>query len=189
MIKPYSLVMHFCTLPRNLFKSLATVFVFFNLLFFISSSFAVVETYEFDSEATRERYQVFIQELRCPKCQNQNLSGSDSAIAADLRRELYRLLEEGRSDDEIVDFMVSRYGQYILYKPRVNTSTYLLWFAPAVMLLLGIVVLMVIVRRRIRQQQSEGVGVGHDVELSKEEEARLAALLQSKREQSKQDAE
>lgn len=99
---------------------------------------AAIDVYEFDDEAQRARYQTFIDEMRCPKCQNQNLSGSDSPIAADLRRELHRLLKEGYSDEEIVDFMVARYGDFILYKPRMQSSTYLLWLAPLGLVLLAL---------------------------------------------------
>ena len=70
---------------------------------------AAVDVREFDSEADRQRYQSFIDEMRCPKCQNQNLAGSDSPIAKDLRDQVYRMIEEGRSDKEIVDFKVYRY--------------------------------------------------------------------------------
>lgn len=99
---------------------------------------AAIDVFEFDDEAQRARYQTFIDEMRCPKCQNQNLSGSDSPIAADLRRELHRLLQEGYSDEQIVDFMVARYGDFILYKPRIQSSTYLLWLAPLGLLLLAL---------------------------------------------------
>ncbi len=74
---------------------------------------AAVDVREFDNETDRARYQSFIDELRCPKCQNQNLAGSDAPIAKDLRDQVYRLIEEGRSDKEIVDFMVERYGDSI----------------------------------------------------------------------------
>lgn len=134
---------------------------------------AVVETYEFSDEATRQRYQHFIADLRCPKCQNQNLAGSDAPIAADLRRELYRMLEAGRSDKEVVDFMVSRYGDFVLYKPRFNRETAVLWLAPALFLALGAAVLLVIYRR---QKNSRLVEVD-DAPLSSEERERLQSLL------------
>ncbi len=150
------------------------------LLLSIQSLFAVaaIDVYEFDSEQTRERYLHFIDELRCPKCQNQNLAGSDSAIAADLRRELHRLLEEGKSDDEIVDFMVSRYGEYILYNPRVTPSTYLLWYGPLAMLALGVVVLILVVRAR-RRTRAEQAAASEGPTLNASEQARLAALLEA----------
>ena len=109
---------------------------------------AAVDVREFDSEADRQRYQSFIDEMRCPKCQNQNLAGSDSPIAKDLRDQVYRMIEEGRSDKEIVDFMVDRYGEYILYRPPLSASTLVLWLGPVVLLLLGIVVLIWIVLKR-----------------------------------------
>lgn len=134
---------------------------------------AVVETYEFSDEITRERYQHFIADLRCPKCQNQNLAGSDAPIAEDLRRELYRMLESGSSDKEIIDFMVSRYGDFVLYKPRFNRETALLWLAPGLFLLLGLAVALVIYRR----QKNSRIVEADDAPLTAEERQRLSALL------------
>ncbi len=114
----------------------------------LSVAHAAIDPYEFDSEAQRDRYRHFVDEMRCPKCQNQNLAGSDAPIATDLRRELHRLLLEGRSDKEIVDFMVARYGAYILYDPPFDKKTALLWLAPFVFLGAGMAVLLVVVRRR-----------------------------------------
>jgi cytochrome c-type biogenesis protein CcmH len=141
--------------------------------FFSSPGWAVVETWEFENEVQRQRYYSFIDEMRCPKCQNQNLAGSDSPIAMDLRRELYLMIEDGRSDKEIVDFMVERYGDYILYRPRVTPVTYLLWFGPAILLLVGIIVLIVIVRQRRRAILAAGPRA-----LDEHEQARLRELLQ-----------
>lgn len=126
-------------------------FLWLFLLMLPGASFAVIETYEFDSEQLSTRYHAFTHELRCPKCQNQNLSGSNSPIAADLRHELHRLLQEGQSDKEIIDFMVNRYGEFVLYRPRFNAETAVLWLAPAILLLLGVMVLIAIV---VRQQRS-----------------------------------
>ena len=120
------------------------------LLLLPSPGFAVIETYEFDSEQLSVRYHAFTDELRCPKCQNQNLSGSDSPIAADLRRELHQLLQDGKSDKEIIDFMVNRYGDFVLYRPQFNAETAVLWLAPAILLLLGVMVLSAIVIRQRR---------------------------------------
>lgn len=130
---------------------------------------AVVDIYEFKRDVDRIRYEQFIEEMRCPKCQNQNLSGSDSPIAADLRREIYLQLEDGRSDKEIVDYMVERYGEFILYKPRLSASTIFLWGFPVFLLVVGIIGLIVMVHRR-RKVELTG-------ELSEEERTRLNALL------------
>ncbi|MEC8427480.1 MAG: cytochrome c-type biogenesis protein [Pseudomonadota bacterium] len=109
---------------------------------------AVIDVYEFEDEVQRKRYLSFIDELRCPKCQNQNLAGSDSPIAQDLRRELYRMLEEGKSDKDITDFMVARYGDYVLYKPQVKSNTYLLWGLPVGLFAVAWLVAALTIRKR-----------------------------------------
>jgi len=115
---------------------------------FVQVKASPVDTYEFRDEVTKIRFQALSKELRCPKCQNQNLADSNSPIAADLRKELYELLQQGKADSEIVDFMVNRYGEFVLYRPRVSELTYVLWFGPAVLILLGIIVVIVVVRRK-----------------------------------------
>ncbi len=134
------------------------------------NSQALVEVYQFDSDQQRQRYQSFVDDLRCPKCQNQNLAGSDSPIASDLRRELHELLKNGMSDKEIVDFMVDRYGDYVLYSPRLQPNTWLLWFAPLALLMVGGLVIALIVRRR-------NASAPERTPLTKTEQDRLNALL------------
>ena len=129
---------------------------------------AVIESYDFENESLRERFQVLAAELRCPKCQNQNIADSNAPIAADLRKQLHIQLHEGRSDREIVDFMVSRYGEFVLYRPRWNQVTVVLWLAPVI--LLGLAVWIVIASFRGRSAPAT-------TELSGEERARLDALL------------
>jgi len=145
------------------------VFITFGLT--ALSAFAVVDVFEFENPVDRQRYQSFIEEMRCPKCQNQNLAGSDSPIATDLRRELYDQIQAGRSDKEIVDFMVGRYGDYILYKPQLQRSTWVLWFAPLVLFVVGLAVWVMIMRRRRDESAIEPKA------LSAKEQARLQALL------------
>lgn len=146
-------------------------------LLMASPVWGAIDAYEFDNEVDRKRYVSFIEEMRCPKCQNQNLSGSDSPIAADLRRELYFLIQDGRSDMEIVDFMVERYGEYILYRPRLSSATVLLWFGPIVLLILAIVILIrVVLKRRASGLVTDST---EKAELSAAERARLEALLSS----------
>lgn len=111
---------------------------------------AAIDPYQFSSEAERLRYLEFTRDLRCPKCQNQNLADSNAPIAEDLRHELQRLLREGRTDAEIIDFMVERYGEYVLYQPRLERKTLLLWGAPVAMLLGGMLVIAILVRRARR---------------------------------------
>ncbi|MFT6901409.1 MAG: cytochrome c-type biogenesis protein CcmH [Colwellia sp.] len=107
-----------------------------------------VDTYIFKDKVTEIRFNALNKELRCPKCQNQNLADSNSPIAADLRREVYDMLQEGQADIEIVDFMVSRYGEFVLYRPRVSSLTYLLWYGPAGLLFIGVIVVVIILRRK-----------------------------------------
>ena len=91
---------------------------------------AAIDTYEFKDEVERERFRSLTEELRCPKCQNQNIADSNAPIATDLRREIYRMLDDGRSDKEIVDFLVMRYGDFVMYKPPLDSRTWLLWYGP-----------------------------------------------------------
>ena len=157
----------------NTAAALKIVLIFFALVFACDKAFAVIETYEFDSDVQRQRYQSFIEEMRCPKCQNQNLAGSDSPISADLRNEIYEAIKAGKSDREIVDFMVERYGDFILYRPRVSPVTYVLWGSPVALLIIGIIVLIIILRRR-RQLSL----VQASQELNVDEQARLESLLE-----------
>jgi len=92
--------------------------------------------FEFKDAATEQRYQKLSSELRCLVCQNQSLADSHADLAQDLRNEVYRMLGEGRTDEEIIAFLVDRYGDFVLYRPPVSGTTYLLWFGP-VLLLLG----------------------------------------------------
>lgn len=143
------------------------------LLFISFSSFAAIEVHEFDNDVDRKRYQTFIAEMRCPKCTNQNLAGTNSPIAVDLRRELELMIKDGKSDKEIVDFMVERYGEFILYRPRLSAATILLWGAPVFLLISGVVLLLLIVRKRRRLEVEVDTGSG----LSLGERERLASLL------------
>ena len=114
---------------------------------------AAIEAYQFDSAEMEADYNQLINELRCLVCQNQNLAGSDADLARDLRRETYEMLQDGKSPDQVVDFMVARYGDFVLYRPQFQSNTYLLWLGPFLLLL---VVLYLFVRRlRARQAPVE----------------------------------
>ena len=99
-------------------------------------------------EATEQRLVAISSELRCLVCQNESLAGSHAELAVDLRREIRTLIRDGKSDAEILDFMVARYGDFVRYRPPFKTTTLLLWFAPALFLIGGIVALFVYLRRR-----------------------------------------
>ncbi len=131
---------------------------------------AAIDTYEFASDAERERFRNLTQELRCPKCQNQDIADSNAPIAADLRKQIYGQLQQGKSDGEIVDYMVARYGDFVRYKPPVNERTWLLWFGPGALLLFGVLVIGVIVLRRRRTAAKVRSRLGRAIPL-------VAALL------------
>ncbi len=114
----------------------------FVVLFFSFPASAAIDAYPFPNDGLRDRHKVLIDELRCPQCLNTNLAGSDSMIAKDLRREVHRLLLEGKSDEEILDFMYQRYGDFILYKPRLQGGTLVLWFGPPVLLIIAVFILI-----------------------------------------------
>lgn len=100
---------------------------------------AAIDVYDFDSVQQEAQYRGLIEELRCPKCQNQNLAGSDAPIAQDLKQKTYNMVKEGRSDSEIRAYMQERYGDFISYKPPVRPSTWILWFFPPLLLIMLIV--------------------------------------------------
>lgn len=112
--------------------------------------------FEFDSPERQAKYQQLLEELRCLVCQNQSLADSHADLAQDLRDEVYRMLGEGKSDEEIRDFMVSRYGDFVLYKPPMRTSTSLLWFGPFILIVIaGAVVWRTVVKQnRVAQALS-----------------------------------
>ena len=105
---------------------------------------------QYRDRAEEARFHALTAELRCVQCQNQSLADSNAQIAHDLRREVLNLMREGRSDAEIRQFLVERYGEFVLYRPRMEGSTLLLWLGPGMLLLAGAAVLFVHVRRRGR---------------------------------------
>ncbi|MEQ6889275.1 cytochrome c-type biogenesis protein [Halomonas sp. CS7] len=133
---------------------------------------AGIEVRQFDDPVTEQRYQDLTASLRCPKCENQAIGDSDSPIAGDMRDRVYVQLQDGRSDKEILDFMVRRFGDYVLYNPRLEGRTLLLWGLPAALVLLGAVVVVLMVRARRRTSARA---------LSAEERDRLDALINRER--------
>lgn len=132
------------------------------------SGFALagINAYEFKDPATEARFRVLITELRCPKCQNQDIADSDAPLAKDLKDIIYDKLNAGESDQQILDFMQKRYGDFILYRPPMKPKTWILWFGPGIFLVLGIALLV----RRVRRKTA-------DSGLSEPEYSRLEALL------------
>ncbi len=140
---------------------------------------AAIDVYDFDSVQQEAQYRGLIAELRCPKCQNQNLAGSDAPIAQDLKQKTYDLIKEGRSDGEIRDYMQERYGDFISYKPPVRPSTWILWFFPPLLLILLIAGwFWQTKRRQLTARGQSGPSVDHTTTpLNATEKAELERLL------------
>lgn len=138
----------------------------FGFLLFALPAAAIDTDKAFDDPVLQARYEKLIEEVRCLKCQNQNIRDSNAFLASDLRREIRRMLAEDMSDDEIFDFLVARYGEFALYRPRMQGKTLVLWLAPLLLLVAGGGTLFVILRRRmsmpIDDDSLENTVVGRD---------------------------
>ena len=134
----------------------------------VSAMAAGLEAFDFSGNVNEDRYKHLIVELRCLVCQNQSLADSDAGLAHDLRREVWELMDQGQSDAQIVEFLVTRYGDFVLYNPPVKPSTYILWYGPFVLLAIGLLMLLRTLRRRSKQTESG---------FSAEEQERLKQIL------------
>ena len=114
-----------------------------------SSAVAIDSDVAFEDPELQARYEKLISEVRCLKCQNQSIKDSNVFLAADLRREIRRLIAEGKTDPEIVDFLVTRYGEFELYRPRFSGKTLVLWIAPFMLVRLGGFAMYRVVRHRM----------------------------------------
>ena len=123
-----------------------------------------------EDPAVEQRLIAISEEMRCLVCQNESLAGSRSDLANDLRRELRTLIKQGKTDAEIRDFMVERYGDFVLYRPPVKPETYLLWAGPFLLMIVAVAVLLMYLRRRNRS-------VDHEPQLTSDEARRAEALL------------
>lgn len=110
-----------------------------------------LDPFEFRDAEEEARFRALTHELRCVMCQNQSLADSNAQIAQDLRRQVLELMRRGMDDQQIKDFLVDRYSEFVLYRTPLRPSTWLLWFGPALVLLIGAGVVVAIVRRRARQ--------------------------------------
>lgn len=119
------------------------------------SALARVEVHDFDSPEQEATYKQLINELRCLVCQNQNLADSNAELALDLRRQAYEMLKGGASKEDVIDYMVQRYGDFVLYRPPLKRSTLLLWVGPFIILGTGVLVLVLYIRRRRKEPGSQ----------------------------------
>ena len=160
-------------LNRKGFLTLISSVVLLCSLLLPNTTYSQVDTFEFDTEEQQDRFRTLSDELRCPMCQNSSLSGSTGGVAEDLRREVYRMIMEGMSDSEINQFMFERYGDFILFRPRLTAGTVFLWFGPLLFLFIGGLFAFGIWRRARKITDS-------DTELDKTQQKRLQQLLGDK---------
>ena len=125
---------------------------------------------EFDDMQTQTRYQDLLEELRCLVCQNQTLADSHADLAQDLRNQVYRMIQEGKDNSAILDFMVTRYGDFVLYRPPLKNTTLVLWFGPFVLLLIGLLSAYLFIRSRKTNA----------VDITEEEQNKLNQILRDK---------
>ncbi|MEK9626791.1 MAG: cytochrome c-type biogenesis protein [Gammaproteobacteria bacterium] len=123
------------------------------VLTWTSHALAAIETYSFENTDQEKRYQSMITELRCLVCQNQNLADSNADLAKDLRAQTHAMIIAGKADADIVDYMVERYGDFVLYRPPFKASTWLLWVGPFLILLIALVVFSLTIRKNRQAPQ------------------------------------
>ena len=144
--------------------------LFLTALLFSSVAFSAIDALNFTSPQQESDYHQLTQSLRCPQCQNNNIADSNATIAVDMRGKVFELLQEGKSKNDVVDYMVARYGNFVTYDPPMTASTLVLWIAPLLLVLLGVVFLL------RRKPQAQSAVKSQDV-LTDEDNARLAELL------------
>lgn len=127
---------------------MARAFTALLILVFAAPGFGIEAELGFEDPVLNERYRTLLGEVRCPKCLNTSIADSNAPIAADLRREVHQKMAEGYSDEEIVDFLVSRYGEFVVYRPPLQPTTWALWGGPFVLLLIGALVFAKILKDR-----------------------------------------
>lgn len=118
------------------------------ILFFSSAVFAIDSTPPLEDPVLRARYETLTEQFRCLVCQNESIADSNADLAADLRREVRDLLLAGKTDQQIAEYMTARYGDFVLYKPPLQTNTFVLWLGPLLILLVALGVLLRILRQR-----------------------------------------
>ncbi|EKA4468852.1 cytochrome c-type biogenesis protein CcmH [Vibrio parahaemolyticus] len=145
----------------------------FAALTFSLAAHAAIEVYEFDNLEQEKQFKELGHTLRCPKCQNNTISDSNAELAQDLRHKVYEMTKEGKSKEEIVDYMIARYGNFVTYNPPFTMSTAILWLGPLAVVLggFGLIVL------RSRKSKAK-VTANNDEKWDEQKEARLKALLE-----------
>ena len=158
------------------------ILFFLTALFCSLSAWASIDVLNFTSQEQEKEYQQLTQELRCPQCQNNNIADSNATIAVDIRAKVFELLQEGKSKQQVVDYMVQRYGNFVTYDPPLTAATIMLWVLPLLLVLFGI---SLVLRRRPKiqnaiQNQEQNVSVEQMESLTDAEQQRLQELLKDK---------
>lgn len=158
------------------------ILFFLTALFCSLSAWASIDVLNFTSPDQEKEYQQLTQELRCPQCQNNNIADSNATIAVDMRAKVFELLQEGKSKQQVVDYMVQRYGNFVTYDPPLTAATIMLWVLPLLLVLFGI---SLVLRRRPKiqnaiQNQEQNVSVEQMESLTDAEQQRLQELLKDK---------
>ncbi|MDV7103188.1 cytochrome c-type biogenesis protein [Vibrio sp. TH_r3] len=156
--------------------------VLFSVLLISLPVTAAIDVFEFDNDQQEQQFKELSHTLRCPKCQNNTISDSNAELAKDLRLKVYEMTKAGKSKDEIVDYMVARYGNFVTYKPPFTIATSILWLGPLLVVLIGFGIIVGNSKRKSQQSVSL---VGTDSiadanQLDAEEQVRLDALLKEK---------
>lgn len=142
-------------------------------------AWAAIDVYEFDNEQQEQQFKELSNTLRCPKCQNNTIADSNAELAQDLRQKVYEMTKQGKDSDEIVDYMIARYGNFVTYKPPFTLATSVLWIGPLLVVLFGFA--LIVMKGRKKKAVAE-----QDQEWDAEKEARLKTLLEQDEDGDKQ---
>ena len=149
------------------------IFVFFLIC---QTSYAL-DARQLADPKQQENYELLTKELRCLVCQNQTIADSNAELAFDLRRQVSEMLEQGKSNDEIIQFMTDRYGDFVLYKPAFKGKTLLLWIAPGAFLFLGLIIVYVFIRQKRALRSEQGVS-NNELKLDIDKQNKIRRLLE-----------
>lgn len=157
-------------------KQISAMLLAFGLVFAAATpASAAIDVYEFESAEQEKAFQNLTATLRCPKCQNNTIADSNAELAKDMRQKAYDMLSEGKSEQDVVDYMIARYGNFVTYDPPLMLSTIILWAGPLLFVLIGFTVLVMRSRKTADKQAAP--------ELEADEEQRLKALLKEMEQQ------
>ncbi len=161
-------------MKRNLWNLLRVAMATSLLLFTVATTAAPIDSFKFATQAEEDRYKLLIEEIRCVKCQNTNIAGSNADLARDHRTKVYEMMKQGKTDTEIREWFVVRYGDFVLYRPKVDSRTWLLWGLPLLLVPIGGAMLVLQLRRQRKAATEE---VAEETNLSAEEQKTLDEVL------------